>query len=223
MTHNKLKGKYMSKLNTEAQVIEGVGFYYCKIQQPALKYGSQTEKEFVVDLHVDKATAKAFKKEFPKQGFKEMDYDVFVEKFGAENAIGDEEQFFIKLKKGANYYDKKNGSLLTDIAEAFRPRVLLNLGDDELEDITYTKLVGNGSKGVVQYELYESKQYGASAKLLAIKVDELVEYEGKSSDNAEKFNVLGKVKSLAENPVANKPQEVKSETPVETPESDEDW
>lgn len=216
----------MSKLNTEAQVIEGVGFYYTKIQQPAFKYKSQTEKEYVVDLHVDKVTAKSFKKEFPKQGYKEMDYDVFVEKFGSENAIGTDEQFFIKLKKGATFYDKKNNNQLTDLPEIYRPRVLQEI-DGELEDITFTKLVGNGSKGVVQYELYESKDYGASAKLLAIKVEHLNEYEAKDSDEysskgvdvTDKFSALGKVKALAKNPNA-KVQEVATE---DTHEEDDQW
>lgn len=194
----------MSNLNTELQVIEGVGFYYTKIQQPALKYQSQTEKEFVVDIHVDKATAKAFKKEFPKQGYKEVEYNEFAEKFGAENAIGDEEQFFIKLKKPANYIDKKTKEL-TDVADIYRPRVFLDDGEGNLEDVTFTKLVGNGSKGVVQYELYESS-FGVSAKLLAIKVDSLIEYESKGGDETSRFSALGNVKQVA------KP--VKQETPV---------
>ena len=60
-------------------------------------------------------------------------------------------------------------------------------------------MIGNGSKGVVQYEV-NSNDYGTFAKLLAIRVDELVVVE--QGDSAGKFNVLGKVKSLAENPNA---------------------
>lgn len=214
----------MSKLNTEAQVIEGVGFYYTKIQKEVLKYQSQTEKEFVVDVQVDKATAKAWNKEFVKNKAKEVDYDDFVEKFGAENAIGTDEQFFIKLKKRANYIDKVTGEL-KDLPDAFRPRVLLDDGTGELEDVTFTKLVGNGSKGVVQYEINENS-FGKFANLVAIKVDELVVVEQAGVEG--KFNVLGKVKSLAENPVAKKTQGVggegsTSEAPVESPEADEDW
>lgn len=188
----------MSNLNVESQVIEGVGFYYTKIQKPTFKYQSQTDKEFVVDVHVDKATAKAWNKEFPKNKAKEMEYDDFVEKFGNENAIGDDEQFFIKLKKPANYTNKDTGQL-TDISDKYRPRVFLDDGEGNLEDITFTKLVGNGSKGVVQYEINENS-YGTFAKLAAIKVDELVVVE--QADGVGKFNVLGKVKSLAESPNA---------------------
>lgn len=215
----------MSNLITENQVIEGVGFYYTKIQKSVLKYQSQTEKEFVVDVHVDKATAKAWNKEFAKNKAKEMDYDDFVEKFGAENAIGSEEQFFIKLKKRSNYTDKVTQEL-KDIPDAFRPRVLLGDGNGELEDVTFTKLVGNGSKGVVQYEINENS-FGKFANLVAIKVDELVVVE--QGDSAGKFNVLGKVKSLAENPNANSThnagaEKVAKETPVaETVDADSEW
>lgn len=209
----------MSKLDTENQVIEGVGFYYTKIQKEVLKYQSQTEKEFVVDVHVDKATAKAWNKEFQKNKAKELEYTEFVEKHGAENAIGTDEQFFIKLKKRANYVDKVTGEL-KDLPEAFRPRVLLADGEGELEDVTFTKLVGNGSKGVVQYEINENS-YGKFSNLVAIKVEELVVVE--QSDSSGKFNVLGKVKSLAESP--NKKSESVVSGVVAEPETsgDEDW
>lgn len=209
----------MSNLNTENQVIEGVGFYYTKIQKSVLKYQSQTEKEFVVDVHVDKATAKAWNKEFAKNKAKEMVYDDFVEKFGAENAIGSEEQFFIKLKKRSNYTDKVTQEL-KDIPDAFRPRVLLGDGNGELEDVTFTKLVGNGSKGVVQYEVNENS-FGKFSNLVAIKVDELVEVE--KSESTGKFNVLGKVKSLAESPVAPTVVAVRHEDKVSEDLSDNEW
>ena len=168
----------MSKLNTEAQVIEGVGFYYTKIQNPSPKFNPEDGNEFVVDLHVDKATAKAWGKEFPKNKPKEMEYDEFVEKFGEGNAIGTDEQYFIKLKKNESY--EKDGVRIP-IADKYRPRVLQEV-DGELEDITFTKLV-------------------------AIKVEELDEYVSKGGDVTEKFNVLGKVKSLAENPNAKASQQ----------------
>ena len=187
----------MSKLNTEDRVIEGVGFYYTKIQNPSPKFNPEDGNEFVVDLHVDKATAKAWGKEFPKNKPKEMEYDEFVEKFGETNAIGTDEQYFIRLKKNESY--EKDG-VRVPIADIYRPRVLQEV-DGELEDITFTKLVGNGSKGVAQYEINENN-YGKFANLVAIKVEELDEYISKGGDVTEKFSALGKVKSLAANPNA---------------------
>ena len=138
----------MSKLNTEAQVIEGVNFFYVKLQKPSLKYQSQTDKEFSVTVQVDKATKTLWNKTFQKQKCKELEYDDFCEKYGAEYAIGNEEQYLLTLKKPANYKDKETGQL-KDIPDAYRPRALIDDGNGELEDVTFTKLIGNGSKGVV--------------------------------------------------------------------------
>ena len=198
----------LSKLDLADNTISNVTFFWTKIQKPSLKYQSQTEKEFVVDVLVDKATAKAWGKEFPKQKAKEIDNDDFNEKFGAEHAIeGQDEQFIIRLKKGATYKDKETGAI-KDIPEQYRPRVFLADENNELEDVTFTTLVGNGSKGVVQFDV-NTNSYGTFAQLSAIKVDTLVSVDG--GDTTAKFNKLGKVKGLAENPYANK-QEQESDT-----------
>ena len=207
----------MSKLNTEAQVIEGVGFYYTKIQNPSPKFNPEDGNEFVVDLHVDEETADAWDEEFKKNKAKFIKYDEFVEKFGEANAIGKGKQYFIKLKKNETY--DKNG-VRTAIADKYRPRVLQEV-DGELEDITFTKLVGNGSKGVAQYEINENK-YGKFANLVAIKVEELDEYVSKGGDVTEKFSVLGKVKSLAENPNA-KAQETSAVADDSQENEDDQW
>lgn len=202
----------LSKFDLADNTISNVTFFWTKIQKPSLKYQSQTEKEFVVDVLVDKATAKAWGKEFPKQKAKEIDNDDFKEKFGAEHAIeGQDEQFIIRLKKGATYKDKETGAI-KDIHEQYRPRVFLADENDELEDVTFTTLVGNGSKGVVQFDV-NTNSFGTFAQLSAIKVENLVKVEG--GDTTAKFNKLGKVKGLAENPNANKQEQ-------EIPYSDDD-
>ena len=202
----------LSKFDLADETISNVTFFWTKIQKPTLKFQSQTEKEFVVDVLVDKATAKAWNKEFPKQKAKEIDNDDFNEKFGAEHAIeGQDEQFIIRLKKGATYKDKET-SAIKDIPEQYRPRVFLADENDELEDVTFTTLVGNGSKGVVQFEV-NTNSFGTFAQLSAIKVENLVKVEG--GDITAKFNKLGKVKGLAENPNANKQEQ-------EIPYSDDD-
>ena len=194
----------LSKFDLADETISNVTFFWTKIQKPSLKYQSQTEKEFVVDVLVDKATAKAWSKAFPKQKAKEIDNDDFKEKFGAEHAIeGQDEQFIIKLKKSATYKDKETGAI-KDIPEQYRPRVFLADENDELEDVTFTTLVGNGSKGVVQFDV-NTNSYGTFAQLSAIKVENLVKVEG--GDTTAKFNKLGKVKGLAENPNVNKQEQ----------------
>lgn len=207
----------MAKLNTEAQVIEGVGFFYTKIQRPSPKFNKNEGNEYVVDVHVDKATAKAWNKEFPKNKAKEYEYTEFVEKFGGDLAIGTDEQFFIKLKKNESYLDKNSGERVL-IDDKYRPRVLIDDGSGELEDITFSHLVGNGSVGVVQYEINEN-DYGKFANLVAIKVDSLVVVQ-QSSGN--KFDVLGKVKSLADNPNTKQNQTQDTKVVVDDSKGD-DW
>ncbi len=214
----------LSKFDLADNTISNVTFFWTKIQKPSLKYQSQTEKEFVVDVLVDKATAKAWGKEFPKQKAKEIDNDDFNEKFGAEHAIeGQDEQFIIRLKKGATYKDKETGTI-KDIPEQYRPRVFLADENDELEDVTFTTLVGNGSKGVVQFDV-NTNSYGTFAQLSAIKVDTLVSVDG--GDTTAKFNKLGKVKGLAQNPYANKQEQESSYSDDEIPfgdtQSDDAW
>ena len=202
----------LSKFDLADETISNVTFFWTKIQKPSLKYQSQVEKEFVVDVLVDKATAKAFGKEFPKQKAKEIDNDDFNEKFGEEHAIeGQDEQFIIRLKKGATYKDKETGAI-KDIPEQYRPRVFLADENDELEDVTFTTLVGNGSKGVVQFDV-NTNSFGTFAQLSAIKVENLVKVEG--GDTTAKFNKLGKVKCLAKNPYANKQEQESDDSDIQ--------
>ena len=214
----------LSKFDLADETISNVTFFWTKIQKPSLKYQSQVEKEFVVDVLVDKATSKAWNKEFPKQKAKEIDNDEFNEKFGAEHAIeGQDEQFIIRLKKGATYKDKETGAI-KDIPEQYRPRVFLADENNELEDVTFTTLVGNGSKGVVQFDV-NTNSFGTFAQLSAIKVENLVKVEG--GDTTAKFNKLGKVKGLAENPNVNKQEQESDGSDDEIPfgdaQSDDAW
>lgn len=205
----------MSSLNLELNTISGATFFYAKIKNASLKYQSQTEREYSVDVHVDKATAKAWNKAFPKQKAKEIEYDAFVTKFGAEHAIGEEEQFMIKLKKDAQFTDKDTGQL-KKISDAYRPRAFQADGEGKLTDITFTKLVGGGSKGTALFDI-TSNSFGTFAKFVGIRVDELVEVSG---DNADKFKALGEVTSLAEAP---EEAPVEPAKPAETASENDGW
>ncbi|QDP50282.1 MAG: hypothetical protein Tp178MES00d2C33159851_72 [Prokaryotic dsDNA virus sp.] len=166
-------------------------FAYTKIQQADFKYGSNTEKEFSVDCIVDKATAKAWNKQFPKQKAKEIDNDDFERIFKIAPPFAGDEQFVIKLKKPAQY--KKDGEI-HPVPDQYRPRVFEKGEDGKLVDITKDKLVSNGSKGVASYE-ENTNDFGTFARLKAIRVDELIEY--KKAGGAASYDELGEVSSLA--------------------------
>lgn len=163
-------------------------FCYTKLQQADFKYGSTTEKEYSVDCVVDKATAKAWNKQFPKQKAKEVDAADFEKIFKIAPPYVGDEVYVIKLKKPAQYKDG------TPLPDALRPRVFEKGVNGKLVDITKDKLVSNGSKGVASYD-ENTNDFGTFARLKAIRVDELIEYK-KVGGNAS-FDELGEVESLA--------------------------
>ena len=153
-----------------AEIIDNVTFLYAKIQKPVFKYGSTVDSEWTVNCVISKAAAKAWKKQFVKNKVKEFDNDEFIEKYGIEVPFPEQdEQFIITVKR-----DCKKGDY--ECAEKYRPRVIEQQGKNRV-DVTFEKLVGNGSKGKVSYTLREVKDE-MFPQLSAILVEELVEYVG---------------------------------------------
>lgn len=153
-------------------IIENVVLNYTKIKEPGKKYQSDL-LEWSVDAVVSREQAKAWNKEFQKQKAKEFDNEDYLKQFKADSVPfpDQDSQYVIKLKRGTTF---KSGDPLP---EKYRPRVFLNNGDGTIKDITKTTLVGNGSRGVVQYDIIENT-FGKFAKLGAVRVDSLVEYKG---------------------------------------------
>lgn len=172
-------------------VLKDVTIMYCKVQQPTLAFESKKRYEYTVDAAVSKATAKAWSKQYPKQKHKEFDNDEFTKIFKIEAPFPDQdEQFVIKLKKKADY--EKYGKVIK-IPDACRPRVFEKGDDGKLVDVTATKLVANGSKGVIQFEETTNK-FGTFAQLKAVRVDEMIEYKSAGVS----YDELGEVGELCE-------------------------
>ncbi len=166
---------------TQPQTISGV-FAYAKIQEPAFKYQSTTEKEFSIDIIVDKATAKAFGKQFPKQKGKQVDNDDFEEIYKMPPPFSDQdEQFVLKLKRPAQYKDGK------PLPESYWPKVMQKKGGKAVQ-IPREVLVGNGSTGKVSYDVNEN-DYGTFAKLKNILVEDLKEYKKTGGSGADDFGL----------------------------------
>lgn len=160
-------------------LIENVTFLYAKVQNPVPAY-NKIDSEWSVDVVASKADAKKIKKDFPKTSLKEFDNADFTEKFGIEPPFPkQDEQFILKFKKS----HIKNGK---ETPEKYRPRVIQQVGD-EREDITFDKLVGNGSKGTLSYRIKETDTYGNFAELQAILVTDLVEYQSKAGGVVDDF------------------------------------
>ena len=185
-----------ANLNTELNVIENATIYYAKIKTPVDNFAKDGGKEFTVDLLVDKATAKAWNKEFPKQKAKEFDKDELLEALSIDSAPYEADEYFkIRMKKKANYKDRETGELV-NTPEQYCPKVFLADEDGLLEDVTQTRLIGNGSVGTIQYDV-NSNDYGKFAQLKGIRVDDLVVVEAKQGGG---YSALGNVKTTTDSP-----------------------
>lgn len=161
-------------------LIENVTFLYAKVSNPVPAY-NKVDSEWTVDVVASKADAKKVKKDFPKTSLKEFDNADFTEKFGIEPPFPkQDEQFILKFKKS----HIKNGK---ETPEKYRPRVIQQLEDGTKEDITFDKMVGNGSKGTLSYRIKETDTYGNFVELQAILVTELVEYQSKAGGVTDEF------------------------------------
>ena len=166
---------------TQPQTISGV-FAYAKIQEPAFRYQSTTEKEFSIDIIVDKATAKAFGKQFPKQKGKQVDNDDFEEIYKMPPPYPEQDtQYILKLKRPAQYKDGK------PLPESYWPKVMQKKGGKAVQ-IPREVLVGNGSTGKVSYDVNEN-DYGTFAKLKNILVEDLKEYKKAGGSGADDFGL----------------------------------
>lgn len=192
--------------------LENAVFAYVKLQQADFKYGSTTEKEYAVDCIVEKAVAKAWNKEFPKQKAKEVDRGDFERIYKVAPPFDGDELYVIKLKKPAQY---KDGNPIPD---AMRPRAFVKGGNGKLQDITKDILVANGSKGVASYDVRDN-DFGHFASLKAIRVDDLIEY--KKVGGAASYDELGEVESLAED-FSDVPERVQSEAQAAVMDQSED-
>ena len=164
------------------ETVTGTLLYVC-IQQPTKKYESD-ETEWKVSLVVDKKTAKEWNKRFSKQKAKEIDNAEFESTYKIQPPVyGQDEQYVIKISQNTHTADGK---------AMYQPKVYKDIGANNIVDITNTTLVGNGSKGSVSYTVVENK-FGTFAKLNALLVTDLIEYQKMGGNPFGKHVVTGTV------------------------------
>lgn len=196
-----------------SNVIEGV-LCYAKVQSPSKKYQSEV-LEFSVDIVVDKATAKAFSKKYPKQKHKEIDTSEFEEKYKIEPPFPDEEeQFIIKIKRPGSF---KDGA---EVPEKYWPKVLLQEGNSAVP-LERDRLVANGSKGKVSFE-ENTNDFGTFARLKAILITDLIEYKSAAGGDAAADFGLKTVHKGAEDFDEEKPEKVVKKTSAKKPPKSEE-
>jgi hypothetical protein len=186
-TNGKQKGK----------IVDAV-FCYIKLQEGGLKYQSKTEREYTLDCIVDKATAKAFKKAFPKNSVKEIDTPEFEAKFKiAPPFPKEDEQYVIKVKAKAQLSADAVSAGLSkgeDIPYEWttRPKVFVPV-DGGVSDVTMDVLVANGSRGDVAFNI-TSNDFGTFPQLTGILVKDLIEYQSEGGSSSDFGEVVGGLK-----------------------------
>lgn len=166
----------MSKLilDEKSGKISDVTFAYVKINRPGKKYESE-ETEYSVDVVVNKATAKEMKKNFPKNGVREVETSEFEAKYKFAPPYPDQdEQYVLKFKTNSHMKDGNE----VPYEWSNRPKVYVPDGD-RVKDITKDVMIANGSKGVVAFNISNGK-FGTIHHLVGILVKDLVEREKRS-------------------------------------------
>lgn len=205
---------------------ENIVFAYVKVQSP-VKGLNEGDTEFSVDCIMSKADAKQWNKDYPKNKSKSFDNDEFLEKYKFDAVPFDDqdEQFVVKVKKAHS----KQG---VELPAKFRPRVFQKVEGDAPEDITFTKLVANGSKGKLSFSTF-SNSFGTFVQLDAILVETLIEYQSaggaaigsefgatKLADAPEKQKVV--TKQGEKEPAKETPAEKPKKAPKPVPKDDDD-
>lgn len=168
-------------MTEQSNIISGV-FAYAKVAEPALKYQS-TDKEFSIDVIVDKATFKTFGKRFQKQKGKTVENDDFKNIYKIDIPFEDQdEQYVLKLKKPAQY---KDGEALP---KEYWPAILVKNSNNKAVPIKSGVLIANGSKGKVSFDVAEN-DFGTFAKLKSILVEHLIEYKKAGGNPADDFGL----------------------------------
>lgn len=120
---------------------------WAKVQEPVLKYGSETEYEWTLD-------------------FKPLDPSA-IKASGSRKKARDDG--FYKFNRSTVRY--KDG-----VEEPNDPPTILLQNAETGENDPYNGLIGNGSKAIVKIAVYDTKM-GKGTRLEGLVVTELVEYE----------------------------------------------
>lgn len=118
----------------------------------------------------DEDVADAWDEQYPKQACKKVKASQFEEIYKCALPEGAEKNVWvITLKKNTKLANGK------DVPDLYRPRVFEVDAEGNKTDITLTKLVGNGSKGILTIDHQELK-LGTVGRLKNVFVTELIEY-----------------------------------------------
>jgi len=160
----------------ENLILNNVSLAYAWTQTP--KKGNPDYEQpdhYAIDAVVNEDVADEFEEKFPQNKVRKVKTSEFAEKYKFDPPFPDEKnQYVITFKR--KYLDGKTGEPLS---YKKRPKVFVPVspGSNDLEDVTRTVRIGNGSVGSIEYLSYEArgKQFHS---LLNVRVDDLIEGPG---------------------------------------------
>lgn len=150
-------------------ILKDVTFAFVQLQTP--KKGYKTEDlEYSVSGVLSKDAAKLWNKSFGKQRAREVDTADFADVYKIDAPFPEQdEQFVITLKVKTHYRDGNK------VPEEKLPKVFEKLANGKLKDVRKTKLIANGSQGVIEYSEVDN-DFGHFAQLKNVRIDKLIEY-----------------------------------------------
>lgn len=148
-------------------IVDNVYFAFCKIQSP-VEAVNKANTELSVSVVMDEDTADAWNEANPNNLYKSLKNDAFEDKYKFSPPFKDQKkQFVVTVKKMFS----KDG---VELPAKFRSRVFEVVNGKNV-DVTFEKLVGNGSRGKLSYSTY-TNSFGQFAQLDAILVEDMIEY-----------------------------------------------
>lgn len=167
-------------------LLSGAHFMYVCLQKP--NKDQEGNQKYELKAVIDKATSKEFKKHFKQNKVYDIDTAEFKNVFKVDAPFPDQdEQYYVRFSMPATTED---GQPL-EYGAFKRPKAYVPTGQvGVVEDITRTKLIGNGSTGDVSFYITEhkGKQF---PKMRGILIDNLVEFAGRSGGGSPFGTVKG--------------------------------
>lgn len=151
----------------EIDTLKDVIFAFVKMQNPVEGF-NKGSKEWQVCAVVSEDVADQWDEDHPKNAAVPVKNSDFLTKYKFDELPypDQKKQFVIKFKKVES----------DGMKDSLRPRVF-EMEGKLVRDVTFSKLIANGSKGHVEFSTFESKGYGVFTELKSILVTDLIEYE----------------------------------------------
>lgn len=192
---------------------------YVQVSKPVDCFVKEKGQEYKATVIVDEDTADAWNEAYPKQTATVVKTPDFESKFKIPAPYPDaKKQYAITLRKNTQYTktekdaDGNEVKNSYDVPEEYLPKVFLQT-DSGREDITHTKLVANGSKGIISVQVRELR-VGNVANLSNLLVTELVEYKAEKKAAGSEFD--------DETPVDKKQTKTVGKSPAKSTEPSDD-